>query len=101
MMIENAYYSVNPPDLQQESKPKRPPLEQYVVKLLYTDLGKNNTEKVLKLIRKLNWEKPEEVAFVVRLLGDVWNYKYYNIRYAANLLAGLVAYHVRKTIYFN
>jgi hypothetical protein len=28
------------------------------------------------------------------LLGDVWNYKFYNIRYAASLLAGLVFYHV-------
>ena len=100
MMIENSYYSVNPPDLQQESKPKRPPLEQFIIKLLYTDLGKNNTEKILKIIRKLNWEKREEVDFAIKLLGDVWNYKYYNIRYAASLLAGLVFYHVSRILEF-
>jgi hypothetical protein len=68
-----------------------------VAKLLYTDLGKNNTEKILKVIRKLNWEKCDDVTFAVKLLGDVWNFKYYNIRYAASLLAGLACYHVRFT----
>ena len=95
MMIENAYYNVNPPDMQQESKPKRPPLELFVAKLLYTDLGKNNIDKILRLFRKLNWENPDEVSFAVKLLGDVWNFKYYNIRYAASLLAGLAQFHVR------
>lgn len=39
MMIENAYYSVNPPDMQQEARPKRPPLELYVTKVGLTTMS--------------------------------------------------------------
>lgn len=95
MMIENAYYIANPPDAPlHQNRKVRPPLHQYVRKLLFTDLCKTTVEKVLKQIRKLNWEDPEESAYAVKCLGAIWNIKYFNIRYAASLLAGLVSYHV-------
>ena len=47
-MIENAYYSVAPPESSQIDKKERPPLHQYIRKLLYTDLNKSNTEKILR-----------------------------------------------------
>ena len=92
-MVENAYYSVAPPDSPQEARKERPPLHQYIRKLVYTDLSKSNTEKILRQVRKLNWDDPEVTAYIVKCLKNVWNLKYFNIRYLASLLAGLVQYH--------
>merc|ERR1719244_79837 len=92
-MIENCYYMVAPPDTPIEAKPERPPLHQYIRKLIYTDLNKTNTEKILRQIRKFNWDDPEVAAYNVKCLKNVWNLKYFNIRYVASLLAGLVQYH--------
>ena len=47
MMIENAYFSINPPtDQSLENRPKKSPMEEYVCKLIYLDLCKAKTEKV-------------------------------------------------------
>jgi regulator of nonsense transcripts 2 len=34
-------------------------MEQYIRKLVYSDLNKKTVEKILKLLRKLNWEDKE------------------------------------------
>ena len=62
-------------------------------KLIYTDLNKSNTEKILKQVRKLNWDDPDVTIYIVKCLKNIWNVKYFNIRYVASLLAGLVQYH--------
>lgn len=45
-MVENAYYYCNPPPAEKTVRRKRPPLQEYVRKLLYKDLSKVTTEKV-------------------------------------------------------
>ena len=59
----------------------RPPLHQYIRKLLYTDLNKSNTEKILRQIRKLDWDNPDVTSYIVKCLRNVWNLKYFNIRH--------------------
>ena len=94
MMIDNAYYAVNPPVSEARAQGRQlTPIEAYVEKLIFNDLSSHNTEKVLKQIRKMHWSDPEEAAMIVRTLGSVWNYKFNNIRYGASLIAGLVSYH--------
>ena len=61
--------------------------------MLYTDLNKSNTEKILRQIRKLNWDDPDMSNYIVKCLKNVWNLKYFNIRYVTSLLAGLVQSH--------
>lgn len=90
--IENAYYYVNPPDVAPVSKKERPVMHQFIRKLLYQDLQKNNTDKVMRLMRKLDWGSEETVAYAIKCLMGAHNVKYLNIRCLANLLAGLVAY---------
>ncbi|XP_073657647.1 regulator of nonsense transcripts 2 isoform X4 [Tursiops truncatus] len=55
-MVENAYYYCNPPPAEKTVKKKRPPLQEYVRKLLYKDLSKVTTEK-----RYVWWKKSLEV----------------------------------------
>ncbi|CAL9682710.1 unnamed protein product [Knipowitschia caucasica] len=91
-MVENAYYYCNPPPIEKAVKKKRPPLQEYIRKLLYKDLSKVTTEKVLRQMRKLPWQDPEIKSYLICCMVNIWNVKYNSIHCVANLLAGLVAY---------
>ncbi|XP_052781372.1 regulator of nonsense transcripts 2-like isoform X2 [Mya arenaria] len=92
-MIENAYYYSNPPDAPQVARKVRPPMHEYIRKLLYKDLSKITTEKVLRQMRKLDWEDPEIGFYTTKCLIAVWNVRFNSIHCAANLLAGIAPYH--------
>ena len=47
-MIENAFYYSNPPEIQLVPRKERPPMHEYIRKLLYKDLSKVTVEKVGK-----------------------------------------------------
>ncbi|XP_015207794.1 regulator of nonsense transcripts 2 isoform X1 [Lepisosteus oculatus] len=91
-MVENAYYYCNPPPVEKTVRKKRPPLQEYIRKLLYKDLSKVTTEKVLRQMRKLPWQDPEIKNYLICCMVNIWNVKYNSIHCVANLLAGLVAY---------
>lgn len=92
-MIENAFYYCNPPERQKVQRKIRPPLHEYVRKLLYKDLSKTTTEKVLRQMRKLPWKDEKVKTYVTKCMINVWNIKFNNIRCLANMLAGLAVYH--------
>lgn len=92
-MIENAYYYCNPPERQKVQVKERPPMHEYIRKLLYKDLSKTTTEKVLRQMRKLSWNEQEVKDYAVKCLTRVWNVKYSNIHCVANMLSGLCEYH--------
>ena len=52
-LVENALYYANPPETPQIVHVSLPPMLQYIQKLLYKDLYKNNTEKVRESVRLL------------------------------------------------
>ena len=58
-MIENAYFYSNPPEARHEAKVKRPPMHEYIRKLVYKDLSKTTIEHVLRQLRKLHWDDAE------------------------------------------
>lgn len=58
-MIENAFFYSNPPESRPEMRSQRPPMHDYIRKLLYKDLSKTTVEKVLRQVRKLNWDDAE------------------------------------------
>uniref|UniRef100_A0A8C1P4N6 UPF2 regulator of nonsense mediated mRNA decay n=1 Tax=Cyprinus carpio TaxID=7962 RepID=A0A8C1P4N6_CYPCA len=91
-MVENAYYYCNPPPMEKTVRRKRPPLQEYIRKLLYKDLSKVTTEKVLRQMRKLPWHDADEKSYLICCMINIWNVKYNSIHCVANLLAGLVAY---------
>ena len=45
-LIENALYYANPPETPRIVHEPRPPILEYIMRLLYKDLTKVNTEKV-------------------------------------------------------
>lgn len=78
--IENAYYYVNPPDTGTITKKERPVMHQFIRKLLYQDLQKNNTDKIMRLMRKLDWGNEEIASYAIKCLSGAHNLKYFNIR---------------------
>ncbi|XP_076176523.1 UPF2 regulator of nonsense mediated mRNA decay [Ptiloglossa arizonensis] len=93
-IIENAYYFVNPPESTGGvSRKDRPPIHEFIRKLLYQDLSKTNTDKVLKWMRKLDWEDEIVSSYAIKCLTAAYNVKYLNIRCVGSLLAGLVAHY--------
>ncbi|XP_078385093.1 regulator of nonsense transcripts 2-like isoform X2 [Oculina patagonica] len=98
-LIENAFFYCNPPERQKVSQKERPPLHEYIRKLLYKDLSKTTTEKVLRQVRKLPWNESQIAVYVIKCLIRVWNIKYNSIHCAANLLAGIVQYYEDVGLY--
>ncbi|CAL1527027.1 unnamed protein product [Lymnaea stagnalis] len=97
-MIENAFYYSNPPEVQAVIRKERPPMHEYIRKLLYKDLSKVTVEKVLRQMRKLKWEDPEIAFYATKCLTSVWNIRYNSVHCAANLLAGVAPFHEHVAI---
>lgn len=77
---ENAYYYVNPPEVITVVKKERPVMHQFVRKILYQDLQKNNTDKIMRLMRRLDWNNEETYSYAIKCLTGAHNVKYFNIR---------------------
>merc|ERR1719239_46345 len=97
-MIENAFYYSNPPEIQLVPRKERPPMHEYIRKLLYKDLSKVTVEKVLRQMRKLKWDDPEIAFYATKCLTAVWNIRYNSVHCAANLLAGIAPFHEHVAI---
>ncbi|XP_062522892.1 regulator of nonsense transcripts 2-like [Corticium candelabrum] len=91
-MLENAYYECNPPEVQKLVRKVRPPMHEYIRKLLYKDLNKMTVDKVINQFRKLHWDDSSVRDYVIKSLTRVWTVKYSNIRYVADVLSGLAEY---------
>lgn len=91
--IENAYYSTNPVESVVSQKIERPPLHEYCRHLLYSHLNRSNVDRVMRQIRKFDWNDPQVSSYLIRCLTHVWNLKFLNIRVLAHLLAVLNDYH--------
>ena len=94
IMIENAFYYCNPPENKQIEKKVLNPLHEYIKKLLYKDLNKLCVEKILRQMRKLNWNDEETKQYAIKCLIAIWNVKYNTVHCMANLVSGLALYHV-------
>ncbi|KAF5205430.1 regulator of nonsense transcripts UPF2, partial [Thalictrum thalictroides] len=90
-LVENAYYLCKPPERSARVSKTRPPLHQYIRKLLFTDLDKSSIEHVLRQLRKLPWSECE--AYLLKCFMKVHRGKYSQVHLIASLTAGLSRYH--------
>ncbi|KAK7281415.1 hypothetical protein RIF29_09392 [Crotalaria pallida] len=89
--VENAYYLCKPPERSARVAKVRPPLHQYIRKLLFSDLDKSTIEHVLRQLRKLPWSECE--PYLLKSFMKVHKGKYGQIHLIASLAAGLSRYH--------
>ncbi|KAF7803922.1 Regulator of nonsense transcripts UPF2 [Senna tora] len=90
-LVENAYYLCKPPERSARVSKVRPPLHQYIRKLLLSDLDKSTIEHVLRQLRKLPWNECE--SYLLKCFMKVHKGKYGQIHLIASLAAGLSRYH--------
>ncbi|KAJ7976241.1 regulator of nonsense transcripts UPF2 [Quillaja saponaria] len=90
-LVENAYYLCKPPERSARVSKVRPPLHQYIRKLLFSDLDKSTIEHVLRQLRKLPWSECE--PYLLKCFMKVHKGKYGQIHLIASLTAGLSRYH--------
>lgn len=67
-------------------------MHQFIRKILHEDLQKSNEEKILRLMRKLNWDDPEISAIAIQHLAGGWRVRASARRALARLTAELAAW---------
>ncbi|KAJ0982711.1 hypothetical protein J5N97_010966 [Dioscorea zingiberensis] len=90
-LVENAYYLCKPPERSARVSKSRPPLHQYIRKLIFSDLDKSSVEHVLRQLRKLPWNECE--LYLLKCFMKVHKGKYSQVHLIAVLTAGLSRYH--------
>jgi regulator of nonsense transcripts 2 len=93
LLLENAYYQCNPPERAPRQEKERSPLEQFIRHIIYDVLAKKTIDKVLKLIRKLDWEDPTIRRTLHKVFTKPWKIKYGNVSLLAMLTYDLQRYH--------
>lgn len=96
--IESVYYLVRPPDSNSIIQKVRLPIHQYIRNLIYQDLNKMNIDKILRLLRKIDWNDKHIANYAIKCLTNAYNVRYHLIRCLADLLAGLNS-HQEKAVY--
>lgn len=67
-------------------------MHQFIRKILHEDLQKSNEEKILRLMRKLNWDDPDISAIAIQHLAGGWRVRASARRALARLTAELAAW---------
>ncbi|EIN12047.1 transcription factor [Punctularia strigosozonata HHB-11173 SS5] len=98
MMLENAYYQCNPPERAPREMKQRTPMELFIRHLIYDVLAKKTIDKVLKLIRKLDWDDASVARTLHKVFTKPWKIKYSNISLLAMLTYDLQRYHPAFTV---
>ncbi|XP_059616183.1 regulator of nonsense transcripts 2 [Phlebotomus argentipes] len=90
--IESVYYLVKPPEGTGITRKQRPPMQMYVRYLVFEALNKSNVDKIIKMMRRLNWDDKEISEYAIRCLSKAYNIRYHLIRCLADLVSGLSSY---------
>lgn len=90
--IENAYYFVKPPETINVQQKVRSPICQYIRYLIFEDLNKTNVDKIIKLMRRLNWDDKDINDYAIKCLSKAYNIRYHLIRCLADLVSGISSY---------
>jgi len=82
----------NPPERAPRQEKIRTPTELFIRHLIYDVLAKKSIDKVLKLVRKLDWDRDEVQSTLHKVFTKPWKIKYSNISLLAMLTYDLQRY---------
>ena len=82
----------NPPERGPRQEKVRPPIELFIRHLIYDVLSKKAIDKVLKLLRKLDWDDPHVRRVLNKVFAKPWKIRYSNIGLLATLTYDLQRY---------
>ncbi|KAI0666624.1 ARM repeat-containing protein [Trametes maxima] len=93
LLLENAYYQCNPPERTARQVKERTPMELFIRHLIYDVLTKKTIDKVLRLLRKLDWGDTLVLRTLHKVFTKPWKIKYGHISLLAMLTYDLQRYH--------
>lgn len=64
----------------------------YIRHLVFEELSKSNVDKMIKLMRRLDWDDQGTRDYSVKCLSKAYNIRYHTIRCLADLVSGLSSY---------
>lgn len=82
----------NPPERAPKEEKIRTPMELFIHHLIYDVLSKKTIDKVLKLLRKLDWEDEVVKRTLCKIFTKPWKIKYMNVALLAMLTYDLQRY---------
>ena len=92
-MVDNAYFQCRPPEKSANTHKVRPPMLEYIRRLILVVLTERTTEAVFDSLRRLNWSDPTTEQYCVRVLSRPWALKFSGIHNAASVLSGIMSRH--------
>ncbi|XP_030378206.1 regulator of nonsense transcripts 2 isoform X2 [Scaptodrosophila lebanonensis] len=93
--IESVYYLVKPPESSKREAAPRPPMYEYIRHLIFEELCKQNVERCIKMLRRINWTDPETCNYAIKCLSKAYLLRFPLIRCLADLVSGLSSYQPR------
>lgn len=96
--VETAYYLVKQPEGMRIQRKVRPLFHTYIRHLIFEELNKANVDKMIKLLRRLNWEDRDTHDYAVKCLSKAYSIRYHLIRSLADLVSGLSSYQEKAVV---
>ncbi|CRL04165.1 CLUMA_CG017276, isoform A [Clunio marinus] len=97
--IENCYYLVKPPEGGMQVRRKiRTPMQMYIRYLIFQELHKGHVEKIVKYVRRLDWDDPEISEYVIKCLTKAYKFRWHLIRPLADFVSALSSYQERAVM---
>ncbi|XP_017109245.2 regulator of nonsense transcripts 2 [Drosophila bipectinata] len=93
--IESVYYLVKPPESSKKEAAPRPPMHEYIRHLIFEELCKQNVERCIKMLRRINWQDPETSSYAIKCLSKAYLLRFPLVRCLADLVSGLSSYQPR------
>ncbi|GAA98251.1 uncharacterized protein L969DRAFT_342336 [Mixia osmundae IAM 14324] len=97
-MLDSAYYQCDPPERAAIEHKQRSDMELFIRYLMYNLLGRHTLEKVLKLLRKLDWNDELVHRKIFNTFTKIWKVKFSQISLVAVLLYDMSKFHAEFTI---
>ncbi|BFG00850.1 regulator of nonsense transcripts 2 [Drosophila madeirensis] len=93
--IESVYYLVKPPESSKRESAPRPVIHEYIRHLIFEELCKQNVERCIKHLRRIDWLDPETSGYAIKCLSKAFLLRFPLIRCLADLVSGLSSYQPR------
>lgn len=92
-LVQNAYYMCKPPERVERAVKQYAPLYLFIHKCLYQELNDTNVNKVVKTLRKLPWQDPTTLEYVLKAVLKVTKGKVMHMKLICEVVKGLTRYH--------
>ncbi|EDW30657.1 GL26901 [Drosophila persimilis] len=93
--IESVYYLVKPPESSKRESAPRPVIHEYIRHLIFEELCKQNVERCIKMLRRIDWLDPDTSGYAIKCLSKAFLLRFPLIRCLADLVSGLSSYQPR------